>query len=181
MSLLGKHIVVGISGGIAAYKIPELIRSLVKAGAEVRVTTTQNALQFVTELTLQTLSGSRVYSDVFAAINEHATEHISLPEWADAMIVAPATANVVAKMASGIADDALTTTIASCVARKPMVIAPAMNDKMWENPATQQAVATIRQWTNVRVLEPAEGLFKVGVGYIYYVNEQVCLTYLIKR
>ena len=164
MSLLGKHIVVGISGGIAAYKIPELIRSLVKAGAEVRVTTTQNALQFVTELTLQTLSGSRVYSDVFAAINEHATEHISLPEWADAMIVAPATANVVAKMASGIADDALTTTIASCVARKPMVIAPAMNDKMWENPATQQAVATIRQWTNVRVLEPAEGLLACGTS-----------------
>ena len=164
MSLCGKHIVVGISGGIAAYKIPELIRSLVKAGAEVRVTTTQNALQFVTELTLQTLSGSRVYSDVFAAINEHATEHISLPEWADAMIVAPATANVVAKMASGIADDALTTTIASCVARKPMVIAPAMNDKMWENPATQQAVTTIRQWANVRVLEPAEGLLACGTS-----------------
>ena len=164
MSLCGKHIVVGISGGIAAYKIPELIRSLVKAGAEVRVTTTQNALQFVTELTLQTLSGSRVYSDVFAAINEHATEHISLPEWADAMIVAPATANVVAKMASGIADDALTTTIASCVARKTMVIAPAMNDKMWENPATQQAVATIRQWSNVRVLEPAEGLLACGTS-----------------
>ena len=164
MSLRGKHIVVGISGGIAAYKIPELIRSLVKAGAEVRVTTTQNALQFVTELTLQTLSGSRVYSDVFAAINEHATEHISLPEWADAMIVAPATANVVAKMASGIADDALTTTIASCVARKPMVIAPAMNDKMWENPATQQAVTTIRQWANVRVLEPAEGLLACGTS-----------------
>lgn len=164
MSLRGKHIVVGISGGIAAYKIPELIRSLVKAGAEVRVTTTQNALQFVTELTLQTLSGSRVYSDVFAAINEHATEHISLPEWADAMIVAPATANVVAKMASGIADDALTTTIASCVARKPMVVAPAMNDKMWENPATQKAVATIRQWSNVRVLEPAEGLLACGTS-----------------
>ena len=164
MSLCGKHIVVGISGGIAAYKIPELIRSLVKAGAEVRVTTTQNALQFVTELTLQTVSGSRVYSDVFAAINEHATEHISLPEWADAMIVAPATANVLAKMASGIADDALTTTIASCAARKPMVIAPAMNDKMWENPATQQAVRTISGWANVRVLEPAEGLLACGTS-----------------
>ena len=162
--LSGKKIVVGISGGIAAYKIPELIRSLVKSGAEVRVTTTQNALQFVTELTLQTLSGSRVYSDVFAAINEHATEHISLPDWCDAMIVAPATANVLGKMASGIADDALTTTIASCVARKPMVIAPAMNDKMWENPATQQAVATIRQWANVRVLEPAEGLLACGTS-----------------
>lgn len=160
--LAGKHILVGISGGIAAYKIPELIRSLVKAGAEVRVATTQNALQFVTELTLQTVSGCSVYSDVFAAINAHATEHISLPEWADAMIVAPATANVLGKMAAGIADDALTTTIASCVARKPIVVAPAMNDKMWENPATQQAIATIRQWTNVTVIEPAEGPLACG-------------------
>ncbi len=160
--LLGKHIVVGISGGIAAYKIPELIRSLVKAGAEVRVATTKNALQFVTELTLQTVSGSRVYSDVFAAINEHATEHISLPEWCDAMIVAPATANVLGKMAAGIADDALTTTIASCVARKPIIVAPAMNDKMWENPATQAAVRTIRTWQSVRVVEPDEGPLACG-------------------
>ena len=164
MSLQGKHIVVGISGGIAAYKIPELIRLLVKAGAEVRVTTTKNALQFVTELTLQTVSGHSVYSDVFAAINEHATEHISLPEWADAMIVAPATANVLAKMANGIADDALTTTICSCVARKPMIIAPAMNDKMWENPATQKAIETIRSWENIRVLEPAVGLLACGTS-----------------
>ena len=162
MALQGKHIVVGISGGIAAYKIPELIRSLVKAGAEVKVTTTPNALQFVTELTLQTLSGSSVYSDVFASINAHTTEHISLPEWADAMIVAPATANVLAKMANGIADDALTTTICSCVARKPMLIAPAMNDKMWENPATQQSIETIRKWKNVTVLEPAEGPLACG-------------------
>ena len=162
MSIQGKHILVGISGGIAAYKIPELIRSLVKAGAEVRVATTKNALQFVTELTLQTVSGSRVYSDVFAAINEHSTEHISLPDWCDAMIVAPATANVLGKMAAGIADDALTTTIASCVARKPMVIAPAMNDKMWENPATQHAVETIRSWENVTVVEPAEGVLACG-------------------
>lgn len=162
MSLQGKHIVVGISGGIAAYKIPELIRSLVKAGAEVRVTTTKNALQFVTELTLQTVSGCRVYSDVFAAINEHATEHISLPIWADAMIVAPATANVLGKIACGIADDALTTTVCSCTARKPIVIAPAMNDKMWENPATQQAIATIRTWENMTVIEPAEGALACG-------------------
>lgn len=164
MTLLNKRIVVGISGGIAAYKIPELIRSLTKAGAEVRVATTPNALQFVTELTLQTVSGSRVYSDVFAAINEHATEHISLPEWCDAMIVAPATANVLGKMAAGIADDALTTTIASCVARKPMVIAPAMNDKMWENPATQAAIRTIREWENVHLLEPEEGPLACGTS-----------------
>lgn len=163
MALQGKHILVGISGGIAAYKIPELIRGLVKAGAEVRVATTRHALEFVTELTLQTVSGHPVYSDVFAAINAHATEHISLPEWCDAMIVAPATANVVAKMAAGIADDALTTTICSCVARKPILIAPAMNDKMWENPATQHAIETIRSWQNVRVIEPAEGPLACGV------------------
>jgi len=164
MSLCGKHILVGISGGIAAYKIPELIRSLVKEGAEVRVTTTRHALEFVTELTLQTVSGHRVYSDVFAAINEHATEHISLPDWCDMMVVAPATANVLGKAASGIADDALTTTLCSCAARKPIVIAPAMNDKMWECPATQQAVATLRTWPNVRLLEPAEGLLACGTS-----------------
>ena len=162
MSLQGKHILVGISGGIAAYKIPELIRSLTKAGAEVRVTTTKNALEFVTELTLQTVSGCRVYSDVFAAINEQSTEHISLPDWCDAMIVAPATANVVAKMAAGIADDALTTTICSCAARKPIVVAPAMNDKMWENPATQHAIEIIRGWEKVRVIEPEVGVLACG-------------------
>lgn len=160
--LKGKHILVGISGGIAAYKIPELIRSLVKSGAEVRVATTKNALEFVTELTLQTVSGSRVYSDVFAAINEHSTEHISLPDWCDAMIVAPATANVLGKMAAGIADDALTTTICSCTARKPIVIAPAMNDKMWESPATQHVVQTIKGWANVQVIEPASGPLACG-------------------
>lgn len=160
--LKGKHILVGISGGIAAYKIPELIRLLVKAGAEVRVATTKNALEFVTELTLQTVSGSRVYSDVFAAINEHSTEHISLPDWCDAMIVAPATANVIGKMAAGIADDALTTTICSCTARKPIVVAPAMNDKMWESPATQRAIETIKSWNNVTVIEPACGPLACG-------------------
>lgn len=164
MSLQGKHILVGISGGIAAYKIPELIRSLVKSGAEVRVATTKNALEFVTELTLQTVSGHAVYSDVFAAINAHATEHISLPEWCDAMIVAPATANVLAKAAAGIADDALTTTICSCAARKPIVFAPAMNDKMWANPATQQAMETLRRWTNITVIEPAEGPLACGTN-----------------
>lgn len=163
MSLQGKHILVGISGGIAAYKIPELIRSLRKAGAEVRVTTSRHALEFITPLTLQTLSGAPVYSDVFAAINEHATEHISLPDWCNMMLVAPATANVLGKMTSGIADDALTTTLASCAARKPIVLAPAMNDKMWENPATQQAVATLRTWPNITVLEPTEGELACGV------------------
>lgn len=164
MSLQGRHILVGISGGIAAYKIPELIRLLIKQGAEVRVTTTRNALQFVTQTTLQTLSGAPVYSDVFAAINQHATEHISLPEWADLMIVAPATANSLAKFAYGIADDALSTTFCSCLARKPILIAPAMNDKMWESPATRQALERLRSYENVTIIEPAEGPLACGTS-----------------
>lgn len=160
--LEGKHILVGISGGIAAYKIPELIRLLRKAGAEIRVATTKNALEFVTELTLQTLSGYKVYSDVFAAINEHSTEHISLPDWADLMVVAPATANVLGKMCNGIADDALTTTF--CAMRKPVVIAPAMNDKMYLSPATQEAMQRLSGWGNITMLDCAEGELACGTS-----------------
>lgn len=162
MDLSGKNVLLGVSGGIAAYKVPELIRLLVKAGADVKVVTTHNALQFVTDLTLRTLSGHPVYTDVFAAINTHSTEHISLPDWADVMLVAPATQNVLCKTVTGIADDALTTTIAATIARKPIVFAPAMNDKMYENPATQQALHTLAQWDNVTVLDTAEGFLACG-------------------
>ncbi|MCQ2323884.1 MAG: bifunctional phosphopantothenoylcysteine decarboxylase/phosphopantothenate--cysteine ligase CoaBC [Paludibacteraceae bacterium] len=154
------RVVVGISGGIAAYKVPELIRMLRKAGNEVKVATTKNALEFVTPLTLQTLSGHPVYSDVFAAINEHSTEHISLPDWADVMVIVPATANVLGKMAHGIADDALTTTF--CAMRKPVVIAPAMNDKMYDSPAVQDAIRTLSQWSNITMLDCAEGELACG-------------------
>ena len=160
MSLAGKHILVGISGGIAAYKIPELIRLLKKAGADVQVTTTKHALEFVTSLTLQTVSGHKVYSDVFAAINEHSTEHISLPDWADLMLIAPATANVLCKMSNGIADDALTTTFAAM--RKPVVIAPAMNTNMYESPATQKAISELATWENVTMLDCASGELACG-------------------
>ena len=160
MNLAGKHILVGISDGIAAYKIPELIRLLKKAGADVQVTTTKHALEFVTSLTLQTVSGHKVYSDVFAAINEHSTEHISLPDWADLMLIAPATANVLGKMAHGIADDALTTTFAAM--RKPVVIAPAMNDKMYQSPATQHAIEILSQWENITMLDCADGPLACG-------------------
>lgn len=160
--LQGKHIVVGIGSGIAAYKIPELIRLLRKSGAEVKVTTTRHALDFVTDLTLQTLSGHKVYSDVFAAINDHSTEHISLPVWADAMIVAPATHDVICKYAAGIADDALTTTLAAM--RKPVVIAPAMNDQMYSGEALQQALTTLAARENVDVLDCADGFLACGTN-----------------
>lgn len=162
MDLTGKHIVIGIGSGIAAYKIPELIRLLRKRGAEVKVTTTRHALEFVTDLTLQTLSGHKVYSDVFAAINDHSTEHISLPDWADAMIVAPATHDVICKYAAGIADDALTTTLAAM--RKPVVIAPAMNDKMYAGEALQQALVTLAARENIDVLDCADGFLACGTN-----------------
>ena len=158
----GKHIVVGIGSGIAAYKIPELIRLLRKRGAEVKVATTRHALDFVTDLTLQTLSGHKVYSDVFAAINDHSTEHISLPVWADAMVVAPATHDVICKTAAGIADDALTTTLAAM--RKPVVIAPAMNDQMYRGEALQDALATLASRPNIHVLDCADGELACGTS-----------------
>lgn len=162
MHLTGKHIVIGIGSGIAAYKIPELIRLLRKQGAEVKVATTKHALEFVTDLTLQTLSGHRVYSDVFAAVNDHSTEHISLPDWADAMLVAPATADVLCKMAAGIADDALTTTLAAM--RKPVVVAPAMNDKMYVAEALQDALRTLAGRANMHVLDCADGFLACGTN-----------------
>ena len=158
--LQGKHILIGISGGIAAYKIPELIRLIRTEGAVVKVTTTKHALEFVTTLTLETLSGNKVYSDVFAAINEHQTEHISLPDWADVMVVAPATANVLGKMSSGIADDALTTTFAAM--RKPVVIAPAMNDKMYAQPTTQHALQQLSQREHTLVMDCSSGFLACG-------------------
>lgn len=115
----------------------------------------------MTELTLQTLSNAKVYTDVFASINAHSTEHVSLPTWADCMVVAPATANVLAKMAYGVADDALTTTF--CAMSKPVVIAPAMNDQMYANPAIQEAISVLQQRSHIRMLDCAEGELACGV------------------
>lgn len=158
--LSGKHIVVGISGGIAAYKIPELIRLLKKAGAEVKVTTTKHALEFVTPLVLETLSGNKVYTELFATGNDHTTEHISLPDWADLMVIAPATANIIGKMACGIADDALSTTFLAM--QKPVIIAPAMNDKMLSHPAVQRNLSTLATFDNCTVLPTDEGFLACG-------------------
>lgn len=151
---------VGISGGIAAYKIPEFIRLLRKAGAEVRVVATANALQFVTQLTLETLSGYKVYSDVFASTNEYNTEHISLPEWADMLIVAPCTADVIGKMANGIADDALTTTFLAT--DKPVLIAPAMNERMYAHPAVQRNLSILQEWQHITILDALAGELACG-------------------
>lgn len=158
--LKDKKIIVAVSGGIAAYKAPSLIRLFVKNGAEVKVVATENALRFVTPLTLETVSKNPVYSDTFAPKNEFSTEHISLAEWADMMVVAPATANIIGKFASGMADDALSTLFLAFT--KPVVLCPAMNSAMYGNSIVQDNISRLKS-KGLHILEPASGELACGV------------------
>ncbi|MEE1143314.1 MAG: bifunctional phosphopantothenoylcysteine decarboxylase/phosphopantothenate--cysteine ligase CoaBC [Bacteroidales bacterium] len=154
------RVVVAISGGIAAYKVPLLIRMLKKAGCEVKVVVTKNALEFVTIPTLQTLSQNPVYSDMFSEMNSQFTQHISLADWADIYIVAPATANVIGKYANGIADDCLTTTLLAF--DKTVFFAPAMNTKMYHNKVVQDNIKRL-QALDVKMILPEKGELACGV------------------
>lgn len=142
--LENKKIVLGITGGIAAYKSAELTRALIKEGAKVKVIMTRSAREFITPLTLQTLSQGPVYTDMFVPANPYEIEHIALAKWADALVVAPASGNLIGKVASGIACDLLTTTIMA--QNKPTLICPAMNDQMLANPIVQDNVRKLRQF-----------------------------------
>lgn len=153
------HIVIGITGGIAAYKSLSLIRLFKKAGAEVRVVATPHALEFVTPLTLQTLSQNSVYTDLFATTEKVDVEHISLAEWADAVVVAPATANLIGKYANGIADDALSTMLLACAC--PVFMAPAMNKNMLAHPAVQENLQTLHK-RGVLLIGPDAGFLACG-------------------
>ena len=155
----GKNVLIGISGGIAAYKIPELVRLFTKAGASVKVVATRNALQFVSPLTLETLTTAKVYSDVFASVNDYSTEHIALAKWADVFLIAPATANVLGKFANGIADDALSTLYLAYTGK--VYVAPAMNTHMYEHPAVQRNMQRLKE-DGVSFLEPTEGMLACG-------------------
>lgn len=155
----GKHILVIISGGVAAYKIPQFIRGLVKAGAEVQVIVTQAATAFVTPQTLAVVSQHPVYDDHYLHSNTTAISHLDLTIWADLIIVAPATANILAKMANGIADDLASTALLA--AAKPIFVFPAMNDQMYGAAATQRNLALLRQ-DQVTVFEPEVGLLAEG-------------------
>jgi phosphopantothenoylcysteine decarboxylase/phosphopantothenate--cysteine ligase len=149
-----KRILLGVSGGIAAYKAAELVRLLRKDGAEVRVAMTRAAAQFVTPLTFQALSGNPVHTDLLDAESENAMDHISLARWADRMVIAPATANLIAKLSHGLADDLLTTLYLAATC--PVYVAPAMNQAMWSKPATQENVAALQRH-GVRLIGPARG------------------------
>ena len=140
--LKGKHIVLGITGGIAAYKSAYLLRLLIKKGAEVQVVITPNGKEFITPATLSALSGKPVVSEFFSANTGEWHSHVDLGIWADLMVVAPATASTIGKMANGIADNMLVTTYLS--AKEPVMVAPAMDLDMWLHPSTQRNVATLR-------------------------------------
>ncbi len=157
--LANRNIALGVSGGIAAYKAVEVLRGLQRAGAVVRVAMTQRACEFVQPLTFRALSGSHVIVDDYAPDNPDPIAHITFSQTADLLIVAPATANIIAKFANGIADDFLTSTYLAC--KSPVLIAPAMNTTMWEHPATQRNLQQLRT-DGVYIVEPDAGEMACG-------------------
>lgn len=159
VSLAGKRIVLGVSGGIAAYKAAALTSKLTQAGAQVNVILTHNALQFVQPLTFQALSHQPVHTDTFTEPDAHVISHIELADKADLVLVAPATANIIGKMANGIADDMLTTTLLAT--KSPVMVAPAMNVNMYDHPAVQANMEKLAEY-GYRFVEPGVGLLACG-------------------
>ena len=163
-NLKGKCVLLCVTGGIAAYKIPNVASALRKAGAEVHVIMTQNATQFITPLTFETLTNNRCVVDTFARDFKYDVTHISLAQAADLILIAPATADVIAKLAHGIADDMLTTVVLAAKCKK--LVSPAMNTAMLENPITQDNIATLKKY-GFEIIPPASGLLAcqaVGSG-----------------
>ncbi len=157
--LNGKTVLLGVSGGIAAYKSAALASMLKKLHADVHVLMTENATQFITPVTFESLTGNKCVVDTFDRNFQFNIQHISLAKKADAVLVAPATANVLAKFAHGLADDMLTTTVLACTC--PKIVAPAMNSRMYENPITQDNLQTLRKY-GFTVIEPATGHLACG-------------------
>ncbi len=154
-----RRILVAVTGGIAAYKVPELVRALRRAGHRVRCATTPAAARFVSPLVLQTLSGARVRSDLFDAAEEGEIDHIALADWAELLVIAPATAHTLAKLAHGLADDMVSTL--ALATRAPLLVAPAMNVNMWQHPATRANLAVLRE-RGVRSVGPDSGELACG-------------------
>lgn len=177
--LKGKTVLLGITGGIAAYKAAYLASALVKLHASVEVIMTAHAQEFITPLTFEQLTGNKCITDTFDRNFTHHVEHISLAQRADLVIVAPATANICAKFAHGLADDMLSTTVLAC--RCPKLIAPAMNTNMYENPVTQDNLSLLRKY-GWKVIEPAEGRLACGaVGKGKLPEPELLLQYILRE
>ncbi len=159
MELKGKHIVLGVTGSIAAYKIASLASMLVKKHADITVIMTENATNFINPITFETLTGTKCLVDTFDRNFNYSVEHVALAKSADVFLVAPATANVMAKAAHGLADDMLTTTLLACTC--PKIFAPAMNTRMYQNPVTQDNIALLKKY-GMEVIDPACGYLACG-------------------
>ena len=157
--LKGKTVVLGVTGGIAAYKMPNLASALVKLGCNVQVLMTQNATEFITAVTFETLTGNKALVDTFDRNFQFKVEHVAVADQADLVMIAPATANVIAKLAHGLADDMLTTTVLAC--NCPKIAVPAMNTKMYDNPVTQDNLNILRRY-GWEIVEPASGYLACG-------------------
>ena len=177
--LKGKTVLLGVTGGIAAYKAAALASALVKLGAAVEVVMTAHATQFITPLTFEQLTGRRVMVDTFDRNFQHQVEHIALADRTDLVLIAPATANICAKLAHGLADDMLTTTVLACAC--PKLIAPAMNTRMWDNPVTQENLNTLERF-GWEVVPPASGRLACGaVGAGKLPEPEVLKDYVLRR
>lgn len=178
MDLTGKKIVLGLTGGVACYKAAELTRLLSKAGAQVQVVMTEGATHFITAVTMQALSGNTVYTDQWDARIANNMPHIDITRDADAILIVPCSADFMSKLAHGVCDDLLSTLCLARPAGLPLLIAPAMNVEMWQNPATQRNVAQLRA-DRIRLLGPASGLQacgETGIGRMLEAEEILQLT-----
>lgn len=177
--LKGKTVLLGVTGSIAAYKIAVLARMLVKAGAEVHVLMTENAVNFINPITLETLTGHKCLIDTFDRNFQYSVEHVALAKQADVVLVAPASANVIGKIASGIADDMLTTTVMACPCKK--IISPAMNTNMFFNSIVQENIEKLKRH-GYEIIEPAVGMLAnrdIGAGRMP--DEDVLFDYVVKE
>jgi phosphopantothenoylcysteine synthetase/decarboxylase len=155
-NLTGYEVLVCLTGGIACYKVGTLVSHLVQAGAGVSVAMSAGARRFITPLTFQSLTGRRVYTDLWETPDQFDPQHIALTDLADLMIVAPATANIIGKIASGIADELISALAMTAAASCPMLLAPSMNTRMWESPAVAANLDTLRKW-GLNTVGPTEG------------------------
>lgn len=177
--LKGKTVLLGVTGGIAAYKIANLASALVKLHADVNVIMTQNATNFINPITFESLTGNKCIVDTFDRNFKFKVEHIALAELADVFMVAPASANVIGKIASGIADDMLTTTFMAC--KKKKILAPAMNTNMYENPIVQDNIKKLKDY-GMEIIEPATGYLACGTtGSGKLPDEKILLEYILRE
>jgi phosphopantothenoylcysteine synthetase/decarboxylase len=178
-SLSGVDVLLGVTGGVAAYKAVELASKLTAAGAKVTTIMTQNACEFIRPRSFQAVTASAVYTSMWLESNECEIEHVSLAERARIVVVAPATANIIAKMANGICDDLLSTTLCGCW-QKPVVVAPAMNRNMWDNPAVQWNIKSLKE-IGFEITGPQTGRLACGSEGIGRMSEPQDILEVIEK